>query len=287
MDLYVCWSIDCESCRIDDTALGSRAMEGFCGILDEYGWKGTLFIIPEEIRYMADVIGRAVERGHEAALHLHPAQSGCHTDHIGECSYDEQLEITLDAIDIFKKSLGIVPVSVRPGYGSANDSTVKAMTAAGIRQGSMSFPGRKMTGLAANWSGAPLFTHYMHPDNRFLEDGCDFVELPISVDWETMIWGGVHPQDLRVEFTDSGNHGYVIRKVMKRQSDEDLPFKAVMPFTHNIFDYSDKSDFRSVTMRGMTDEMLKTGKGLGFGVKGISIEQAAGIYRRAVPFRGE
>ena len=49
------------------------------------------------------------------------------------------------------------------------------------------------------------------------------MEVPVSVDWETMIWGGVHPQDLRVEYTDAKNHGFVIRKIMQRQVQEDLP----------------------------------------------------------------
>jgi hypothetical protein len=145
-------------------------------------------------------------------------------------------------------------------------------------------PGRRMTSLASNWAGAPLFTHYANAHNRFLSGGLDFIEIPVSVDWESIVWGGLHPQDLRVEFTDAKNHRFLIEKVMRRQVEEDLPLKALVILTHDIFPYDDPSNFRRETMLGMIEAVCVCGESLGVEVKGTTIRDAAEAYRVAVPF---
>lgn len=282
MDFYVCWSIDCESSRkeVNDTGLGKRAIDGFCGILDSYGWKGTLFLIPEELKYMPEFLMKKHEKGHELALHLHPDESGYPNGYMGTYSMEVQQEIIEKGMDEFKKILGISPVSIRTGFGSANDYTFKAMSNACLKYSSSSFPGRKLTPVASNWAGAPLFIHYANPNNRMLQDGLDLVEIPISVDWETMVWSGLHPQDLRVEYTDAKNHAFLIRKIIKRQIDENLAFKALLPFTHNIFDYSDNANFRRETMEGMIKEIIKTCNSFNQNIKGVTISQAAQEFKQ-------
>lgn len=281
MSFYICWTIDCESCRkeVNNIDLGKRAIEGFCNILEDVGWKGTLFLMPEEIKYMPDLLIKKHEAGHELALHLHPDESGYPSGYMGTYSMEVQLEIMERAIESFEKILGIRPVSVRTGFGSANDYTFQAMYKAGLRHSSSSFPGRKLTSAASNWAGAPLFVHYANPYNRMLEGGLDIVEIPISVDWETMVWGGLHPQDLRVEFTDAKNHGFIIRKVMKRQVDEKLPLKVLVPLTHNIFDYSDPRNFRRETMERMIEEIRRFGNEIGVKLIGSTLSEAAEAYR--------
>jgi peptidoglycan/xylan/chitin deacetylase (PgdA/CDA1 family) len=283
---HVCWSIDCESCRkeINDVELGKKSILGFCRLLEEYGFRGTLFLMPEEIVHMPDLLGKMAEMGHETALHLHPDESGYPTGYLGCYSAAMQEEIVEKALDEFSRVLGLKPVSVRTGFGSANDLTFLVLNKLGFDQSSCSFPGRKMSGQASNWAGAPLFTHYVHPYNRFLEGGLDLIEMPVSVDWETMIWGGIHPQDLRVEFTDAKNHGFLIRKIMKRQISDGLSFKALLPFTHNLFDYSDKQNFRHETMRGMLEEMIKTAREHQHELLGTTLKDAANRFRQTVPF---
>ena len=284
-DFHICWSIDCESNRrdVNDLPLGRRAIEGFCEILESVGWTSTLFLMPEEIESMSDLLGRKADAGHEIALHLHPDESGFRSGCLGVYSYDEQMEIVGKAMETFERILGIRPESVRPGFGSANDATFPVMAEMGIRQTSASMPGRKMSAFAANWAGAPLFTHYAHPDNRFLEGGLDLVEFPISVDWETMIWGGIHPQDIRVEYTDVKNHVFTIRKIMQRQVTDNLLFKALLPFTHNLFEYSDKSNFRRETMEGMIEEIIRFGESLDVELIGCTLHKAAAVYRSTSP----
>ena len=107
----------------------------------------------------------------------------------------------------------------------------------------------------------------------------DLVEIPISVDWETMIWGGSHPQDVRVEYTDAKNHEFTIRKIMRRQVEENLPLKALLPFTHNLFEYSTPGDFRRATMQGMIESIIREGEALNVILSGSTLAEAAASYR--------
>ena len=286
MTFHVCFTMDCESVRpdIDDLALGRRAIGGYCAQLERVGWRATFFVVPEQLAPMADLLGTAIETGHEVGLHFHLETMGYPSPYLGVYSYDEQVEVFGKAIDAYRAALGREPRSLRPGFCSANDGTFPAAAKMGFTHSSVSMPGRKMSMVAANWAGAPLFAHYAHPHNRFLEGGLDLVEIPPSVDWETMIWGGIHPQDLRIEFTDAKNHGFVIRKVMQRQVDENLPLKALVPVTHDLFEYGTPADFRAGVLRGVIEEIQRTGEKFGVELKGSTLADAAAAYRVAIPF---
>jgi len=272
-DFHIIFTMDCESCRpeIDDVALGRRAMRGYADLLEREGWRGTFFVVPEQLPLMTDLLEELIAGGHEIGLHFHLETAGYPSPYLGVYSFEEQLEIIGKAKETYRRALGREPGSLRPGFCSANDATFPAAHRLGFRQTSVSMPGRKMPRVAANWAGAPLFAHYAHPHNRFLEGGLDLVEIPPSVDWETMIWGGIHPQ----------NHGFLIRKVMKRQCDENLPLKALVPITHDIFDYSDPRNFRCETMQGVIAEIKRYGQELGLKLVGSTLAEAAAAFRKA------
>lgn len=282
---HVCWTVDCESTQpgIEDLALGRNAVLGVTELLEGEGWQGTFFLIRSELEPLSDVLGNTAQAGHELGIHTHPDTCGYPSPYLGVYDADTQREIIGGTIEAFDKALGVRPVSCRPGFASANDATFAVLAGCGIRQTSASMPGRKMTKLASNWAGAPLFAHYANPYNRFLEGGLDLVEIPVSVDWETMIWGGLHPQDLRVEFTDAKNHGFAIRKIMHRQAEEDLPVKALVILTHNLFRYSDKRDFRRETMKGMIETIHACGRELDEQLVGSTIADVARAFRAAAP----
>jgi len=281
-DFHICFTMDCESVRpeIDDLALGRRAMRGYADLLECEGWRATFFVVPEQIEPMAELLHRLQAEGHEIGLHFHPETAGYSSPYLGTFSAEEQAEIIGNGAEEYRRVLGCQAVSLRPGFFSANDATFPVVYQCGIRQTSLSCPGRKMSQVAANWAGAPLFAHYAHPHNRFLTGGLDLVEIPPSVDWETMIWGGIHPQDLRLEFTDAKNHGFLIRKVMKRQCDENLPLKALVPLTHDIFDYSDPANFRFETLQGVIAEIKRCGQELSVELIGSTLAEAAATYRK-------
>ena len=258
-------------------------MRGFTAVLNELNWKATLFTIPEELSPLGGILKDAAAQGHELGLHLHPQASGEASDYLGIFSSHEQAQIIRQALASFQAHLQIEPKSCRPGYGSANDATFAVMAECGIRQTSASFPGRTMSQLASNWAGAPLFAHYTHPNNRLLAGTMDFVEIPISVDWESMIWGGRHPQDLRIEYTDAKNHSFLIRKVMQRQMRENLPLLGLVVLTHNLFRYEDRANFRRETMLGMIETIRKCGEELNVEIIGSTIAEAAKAFRAASP----
>jgi peptidoglycan/xylan/chitin deacetylase (PgdA/CDA1 family) len=284
--LYVCWTIDCESTHpaVNDRDLGRRAIEGFASLMETEGWRATFFATPEEVTALADAFGRVLEKGHEVGLHPHPASSGYPSDHLGRYSQLEQLEIVSRGRDAIAQAIGKAPLSCRPGYGSANDFTFPVLAEAGFRQTSASFPGRRVAHLASLWAGAPLFAHYAHPHNRCLENGMDLVEIPISVDGESMIWGGVHPLDLRVEFTDAKNHAFLMEKLITRQRQDDVALKTMVALTHNIFPFDDVSDFRRLTVQRMAADLRRLGEKHDLEIRGTSIAEAAGAFRMAVPF---
>lgn len=287
--LYLCWTIDCESSHpaVNDLELGQNAIVGFADLIGSEGWAATFFSTPEETQALGSTLGNMVGRGHEVGLHPHPLTSGYPSDYLGTYSEEAQIEIAAKGCEVVSQAVGIVPTSCRPGYGSANDSTFRALAATGFQQTSASFPGRRMSKLASLWGGAPLFAHYAHPFNRCLEGGLDLVEIPISVDWESMIWGGSHPQDLRVEFTDAKNQAFLIEKVIRRQQELNLGFQSLVVLTHNIFRYDLASDFRSTTVRQMAADIKRIATEYGTEVCGVTIGAAAAAYREVSPFESK
>jgi len=79
------------------------------------------------------------------------------------------------------------------------------------------------------------------------------VDVPMTVDVESRMWGGAHPQDLRIELVDAKNHWYTIHKNIVRQvqAADAIPVKHLKALTHNVFDYSDEHNFRRETLLGV------------------------------------
>ncbi len=286
---HICWTIDCECTQpgIEDTELGDNAIRGFSELLEASGWLGTFFLIRSELEPLSDLLAKSAAAGHELAIHTHPNACGYPSPYLGVFDPETQRDIVNGTIEVFEQLFSVRPVSCRPGYASSNDYTFPTLRQCGIRQTSASMPGRRMSNLASNWAGAPLFAHYANPYNRFLEGGLDLVEIPITVDWETMIWGGLHPQDLRVEYTDAKNHAFTIRKVMRRQIEERLPVKSLVVLTHNIFRFGDETNFRRETMWGMIETIRDLSRELGVEPIGSTIQQVGEAYRQAVPLTQE
>jgi len=162
-----------------------------------------------------------------------------------------------EAIEVFSEYMGRTPLSFTPGYGSANDYTFPALEAVGLKQGLVSVPTRDLPQCACVWGNSPLGCHYAHRYNRCLEGNVDFVNVPGTIDPESRMWGGKHPQDLRVELVDAKNHYYTIEKAVKRQLQEDSPVKYIKAVTHNTYDYSDKNNFRRETLIGIINAVRK------------------------------
>lgn len=154
-------------------------------------------------------------KGHEVGLHLHPAAQG-YQEFCGIYDGETQEKIIKEAARLFAKIMEERPRAFCMGYGSANDYAYPVLIKLGFTHGMCSIPGRILPECASVWAGASLFMHYAHPDNRLLAGDLDFVEIPNTLDWESRMWGGKHPQDLRIELVDAKNHFYTIEKSLRR-----------------------------------------------------------------------
>ena len=252
---WVNWSIDCEATQhsIRDADIGKRGAQGYADILDDYGLKGNFFMIPGDAESNSDLYRSIQERGHELGLHLHPADEG-YCEFAGLMGPDEQHEVTSRAKDRWAQAMGFEPVCFCMGYASANDYTYGVLNDLGFKFGQVGLPGRRLPETACVWEGAPLYIHYANRYNRLLPGDLDFVEIPHTIDPDSYMWGGKHPQDLRVELVDAKNHWYTMFKaVMRQKDDESLPVKVIRGVTHNTFDYSDPDNFRHQTLIDMLD----------------------------------
>lgn len=283
--LYFTHQIDCEATQpaIADRALGERGSRGFADVLEAHGLKGTFYCIPSEARENAAVYRDLKQRGHEVGLHVHPVDLG-YEEFLGIYGPDEQRDILEKSSDEFAQALGYRPESACIGYGSSNDHTHRVMADVGFRHGKSQIPGRILPECASVAAGACLDPHYAHPWNRVLTGGLDFVEIPASIDPDSRLWGGKHPQDLRVELVDAKNHYYTVSKAVQRQMREDTPLKLVAAITHNIFEYSDPKDFRRQTLEGIIAHGKRVAEQYGFTLQGVTHAELAAAYRAAVPF---
>ena len=277
-------STDCEATQpaVNDAALGERASRGLAAILESAGWRGSFFVIPTDIEAHGALYQELAKRGHEIGLHIHPAAQG-YAEFCGIYGPQMQEKIISEAADRFAQVMGEAPCGFSMGYASANDYTYPILVKLGFTHGMCSMPGRILPECASVWAGAPLFIHYAHPHNRILPGALDFVEIPVTVDWESRMWGGKHPQDLRIELVDARNHYYTIEKSLRRQIAEEVPVKLIHARTHDLFEYSDPRDFRRETLAGVIMHVKNIADQCGYRIAGRPLREIAQLYVERVP----
>ena len=286
MDIFFNLQVDCESTQksVNDPALGERAIRGLGDVLATEKLKATFVVIPSDLRVHAAIYRQLEAQGHEVGLHTHPAEQGF-DEFLGVHGYEEQLRILGEGADIFAQLMGHRPLAFTPGYFSANDHTFPALEALGFRHGSVSLPTRNLPQCACVWGNSPLGAHYPHRHNRCLEGDVEFVDVPPTADVDSRMWGGAHPQDLRIELVDAKNHWYTIHKNVRRQmaAGEGLAVKYIKALTHNIFDYSDPRDFRRETLLGVIAAARKICAAEGGTLRAATTGEIAETYRMHVP----
>lgn len=255
--IHICWTIDCEASQksISDIGLGIRSVRGFVDAIHAAGMKATLYVLPSDASAYPQLLRSIADEGAEIGLHYHPQEAGF-DDYCGAYTSEEQYAMYEEAVCQFSNCLGFSPRTFRTGSCSANDATFKVTEELGFTSCSHSMPGRNMVNLRSSWVNSPMHVHRTHPANRLLEGDSDLIEVPITTDPESMMWSGGHPQDLRVELFDAKNQRYLIEKVLVREKARCVHTKAMVTLTHNIFEYSDQSDFRTQTMKQMLTDLV-------------------------------
>lgn len=278
--------VACEATQssINNADLGLRAIRGMGEMLAETGNKGTFAVIPSDLRAHIAFYRELKSQGHEIGLHIHPAEEG-YDEFLGVYSFEEQRQIIGSAVDQFADCMGIRPLNFTGGYGSANDHTYPVLESMGLKHGQVSIPTRDLPQCACVWGSSPLDAHYPHRYHRCLAGDVDFVDIPPTMDPSSRLWGGAHPQDLRVELVDAKNHWYTIQKSVKRQIDagDSIPVKYIKTQTHNVFDFSDRSNFRRETLAGIIRATREICARQGAEIVPATTEEIAARYRQAVP----
>lgn len=286
MEMLFNVQIDCEATQrsFQDAALGERSARGFGEVCAQNGIRATFAVIPSDLQAYGHVYRELEAQGHEISLHLHPAELG-YQEFLGVYGFEEQAQIIGEARAVFAEVMGRAPLAFTPGYVSANDHTFPVLESLDFRHGRVSIPTRNLPQCAAVWSGAPLDVHYPHRYNRCLVGDVDFVEVPSTVDPESRMWGGAHPQDLRIELVDAKNHWYTIHKSVWRQmaAGDAVPVKCLSATTHNIFEYGDPRDFRRETLIGVIAAARRICEQEGCAFVPATLEEVAARYRARVP----
>lgn len=283
-DISLLIACDCEATghAIADAKLGQRATRGLAELAAAQRLKLTMFVLPTDLEAHGALYRELEKAGHEVGLHVHPKEQGW-GEFMGVYGPDDQRKIMVEAVDRFAQVMGRRPLSVCMGYASANDSSYPVLCESGFTHGHLSIPTRVLPECASVWAGAPLDIHYAHPYNRLLPGWLDFVEVPQTLDPESRMWGGKHPQDLRVELVDAKNHWYTTHKAVARQMQAGTPVKQVHIVTHNIFAFDEPSDFRRVTIEGMIRHARTIVEQAGARLTPRTVAEVAALYRQACP----
>jgi peptidoglycan/xylan/chitin deacetylase (PgdA/CDA1 family) len=276
--------VDCESTQpaINDPGLGLRADRGIADVLESRNLRGTFHVLPTEAEANASLYRELHQRGHEIGLHVHPAAQG-YAEFFGIYGPDEQRKILKEARDRTESALGFAVGSLCIGYASTNDFSYGVFEELGFHHGMTSIPTRILPECASVHAGAPLGIHYANRFNKLLSGDMNYVEVPVTVDPDSRMWGGKHPLDLRVELVDSKNHFYTIKKAVERQLAERAPVIYLLTITHNVFEYSDPGNFRRQTMEELIGHAQAVAEKHQLEFVTATIAQIAQAYRAAVP----
>ncbi len=129
-----------------DTPTGAFGIGYQMDVFERYGLRGVFFVDPmPALVWGVDAIKRVVEpiveRGHDVQLHIHTEwlefakinPVGLTRDNIKDFSLEEQAELIALAADLLERAGAAPPVAFRAGNFGANDDTLRALAANGLR----------------------------------------------------------------------------------------------------------------------------------------------------------
>ncbi|OPX21482.1 MAG: hypothetical protein B1H02_07560 [Candidatus Latescibacteria bacterium 4484_107] len=281
-NLYVCFTMDCERIKAfsppggpENWELSERAIRGFSEVLLAHDLVGTFFIVPETAHRHRELFLELEQKGFELGMHLHPQSFGGlqHKEYLGAYSFEEQVDLLSQAVEVWAEAFGKRPGSFRPGNFSANDATFRALYEVGFRQGSVSAPERVMPKYRAVWAGAYPYAHHVHPHFRLIPGDLDFYEIPVTEDWNRRAWGGKCALELRVEMAEIEDHRQTIDTRMADMVEKHIQIETIVAITHNFFEYSTPDDSRRKTLEGTAAYVWEAAERFGLEVCPATLEQ--------------
>jgi len=189
-ELHLLVTMDCEriraeSYRNDGTAsweMSERAITGLADMLAKEGLKGTFLPTPATAARQARLFEDVARAGFEVGMQFHcdSFRRGEYKQVLGAYDYGTQKEILTAAKADWQEALSIPLVTYRSGYLSANDHTFPILAQLGVKQTSISKPGRYLPDIAARWYGAVPYAHRASATCRLEAGDLDIVEVPVS-----------------------------------------------------------------------------------------------------------
>jgi hypothetical protein len=261
--LHILFTMDCQPAGAPLGARGApagpkrweqsaRSIDGFCARLFDAGWRPTLFATPEVADAHEPLFEELAERGAEVGLYVQPQSlvGGGFSRYLGQYGREQQRSIVDLALQHFQAATGQRPSSVRSAMFSASDDTYAVLHEAGLRQGSLSNPGRRVNKHAAVWTGAPRDPHYVDAASRVREGSLPFLEIPVTTD-AGQVRGGLSP-DLAIENgTLDDWHRPLIAAQLGRMEAERVVFRALCFYTRNNFAYHVDQDRQALTLEAV------------------------------------
>jgi len=271
MDIPITFTMDCENLNhlsgvggVTDWAFSERSIRGFISTLNKHGHKATLFLCPETAEAHSTWLHEIEADGHELGFHFHPDSfrdgMARGLGQLGQYVGDEQRVMLTEGVDVWSQALGVAPQCFRPGCLSANDETYPILVDLGFTHGSVSSPGRNEPILCAIWQPPLLDVHWANAAQRSLPGNLSFVDVPLSVDWETRFphrFGWDLPQELMIERGDVATLGGIVSKHVKRAAAPDTHV-AICVATHNVWDYAAPQDKKSQILSGLIETLTET-----------------------------
>jgi hypothetical protein len=295
--LYVCMTMDVERIAAlspmggpPDWDFAERSVRSYCEVLEGFGLKATLFIVPDTAEKQADLFRELADStGAELGMHMHPQ---CWRDHylnpddheyLGGYSGADQAQILADGLAQWTDAIGFRPVSFRGGNFSANDETFGVLADLGFTHGSVSQPGRVVTKYRASWPDAVWDVHRSHRAFRCAAGDLDFVEVPLTSDRNRSDhWTGVG--DVRIENATAEQIVVAARQEVTRQIEEARPLRHICILTHNFVNYwavDDKEEGRLAVLKEAVEGFVKMGEQLGLETRGATTLDIRNAYLEA------
>ncbi len=273
---------------VSDWAFSARSIRGFADRLEAAGHLATLFLCPETAVAHRGWLRDLESRGHELAMHFHPVSfsdgRARGLGQLGQYVGKVQREMLTEGLAVWADALGKKPATFRPGCLSANDETFQILVDLGFTQGSVSSPGRNEPVLSAIWQPPLLDAHLASAAQRSLSGDLDFVEIPLSVDWEVRFphrFGWDLPQELMIERGDTQTLTGIISKHVKRFAEQKKQVPTICAATHNVWDFSDAEEEKTQILLSLLESMERLQQSEDVRFIGATIASIADQYRRS------
>lgn len=295
-NFYVLLTMDCETAKQEvsphgtrmsasgpeDYAESERSIRGYASIAEAYGLPLTLLAHPEVAIGNQNLLLDLQGRGHCLGLHLHPYKFAGreYSEDLGAYSAQEQREMLSSAAKVWERALDQRPLYFRAGYFSGNDSTFRVLHELGFRGGSLSNPGRILPEHHSIWAGAESYPHRAHLAFRQTAGTSNFIEVPVSVDYERPVQtGAAGEQGYEWPYVPAAyDHRAVVEHVLERTRADTVEYGTLVLDTHNDQDYLDPAHFATVNLRLILDTVYSLCKDMDLQPVGATLESMCDLF---------